>query len=201
MFTPFHSFCGGLTIAGAVHELLVETGLVFGISGFFHRMTGALTRSISRKPAKHEKDAASATSNNDAVALAAIVGLVTGGVLLRIWLSEAERAFGVPIFDPPYHASFRASALAGFLQGYGTRVSLRSYHQNHAITALNILSSAGGRMHKRSFHLRYLSSVQTLDHRDGNIYGYSSGYRSNHQSVRVLPHWPDFTRSHGLVVS
>jgi uncharacterized membrane protein YedE/YeeE len=124
MFTPVHSFVGGLTIAGATYELLAENGLVFGASGFFHRTIRATSRSLtsSLEPISKERD--SSWSESDQLATAAIVGLVTGGVLLRIYDDQATHAFGATIFDPPSTSGLFGTVVAGFLVGYGTRVSL-----------------------------------------------------------------------------
>jgi len=105
--TPLQSFLGGLGLVLPVHSLLLLTGNVFGVSGFLHRAVRGGRQGI-----------------------AAVAGLVSGGVLVGI-----VEAHGVK----PFTLGFRQILLSGFLVGLGSKLS-SGCTSGHMIAGVSRLS-------------------------------------------------------------
>ena len=94
-FTPIASVIGGILIGLSASVLLLFNGRIAGVSGI---VGGLLT------PAKNEVG----------WRVAFVVGLVTGGLILRF--------FSPGLFEIAIERSAVAFALAGFLVGFGARL-------------------------------------------------------------------------------
>jgi hypothetical protein len=151
-FSPVHSFVGGLMLATSVHFLLSSTGVVLGISGFFHKSVSCLVGTESTEAtngtAVHHaispEDDAEKQSDKTYITVSRyfVTGLLAGGAGLAAARLPLESALGVRIFDSrafDFHLGkglsqgllslkaaqiFVPSALWGLSVGFGTKVSI-----------------------------------------------------------------------------
>lgn len=110
-FTPAPALIGGVLIGLSASLLVLSHGRVAGISGLFGRM---LERRTDDRP----------------LSMAFVVGLVAAGVVLRAYF---------PTVLGPGIASVGATAVAGLLVGFGTRLG-NGCTSGHGVCGLSRLS-------------------------------------------------------------
>ncbi|KAK0552853.1 hypothetical protein OC846_001424 [Tilletia horrida] len=146
-FTPVHSFLGGLILSSSVSALLVQTGTVLGISGFFHSFVASIFIRIPRT-LFHQLSSSSSTSHNAATkqqtsdhtaqstARFFTLGLLSSGLLLAAGRRSFEGKLGIQLFDDALSTSDIVSPISssplttlllgiflpGFLVGVGTKL-------------------------------------------------------------------------------
>lgn len=110
---PLQGLLGGVSLAIPVFALLTNSGNVFGISGFMHRVL-----STSPKTYAWWEGAAGVLG---LVGGGAFVGLLQQGVLV-------QNAVMTPLLLPG--GTFIRAVISGFLAGLGSKVGIRRYGQS-----------------------------------------------------------------------
>ncbi|EST04882.1 sulfur transport domain protein [Kalmanozyma brasiliensis GHG001] len=134
--TPFHSLAGGLMMASSLHTLLSKSGMVLGISGFFHSTVSSTLGAIKGDPS------ASQSSIFPLAARYFTAGILTGGVILGLSRNWVEAGLGVSILDDVtnvHRASLLKLAGLGAMVGFGTKLG-NGCTSGHFLCGLSRLS-------------------------------------------------------------
>ncbi|GAA6010565.1 hypothetical protein JCM11491_002973 [Sporobolomyces phaffii] len=131
---------GGLVLSFATSQLLLDQGRILGCSGIAHSTTERLFSTFST-PAADRKTTASNAGDQD-WKIAAVLGIVAGGLALGQLRSSLEVVVGQPIFDPVASGVLRP-LVAGLAVGAGTKLA-RGCTSGHMLIGM-------ARFSKRSF--------------------------------------------------
>jgi hypothetical protein len=118
---------GGLLLSFATSKLLLDQGRILGCSGIAHSTTNRLISTFTEDTTASKGKVPQ--EEGDDWKVAAVLGLVAGGLALSHLRSSIELVVGQPILDPATSGLLRP-ILAGLAVGAGTKVSYLSFLLN-----------------------------------------------------------------------